>query len=107
MADNRDGADASGSSVLPPHILAAIVGDHSKEQKQDAYKKSLCNWWDEYSHRKRDEDHEYVADSLLFDKNDLPRMAPAPKEWEERQARLKEGGKGGAAKSSETSAPSK
>jgi hypothetical protein len=35
-------------------------------------------WWAEYSDRKNDEEHEYVANSLLYDRNHLPRTAPAP-----------------------------
>jgi len=60
-------------------------GFRAQEEKDKAYKKSLCNWWSEYRDRKMDEEHEYLADTLLFDKNDLPRMAPAPVEWEEMQ----------------------
>ena len=37
-----------------------------------------CRWWAEYSDRKNDEEHEYVANSLLYDRNHLPRTAPAP-----------------------------
>ena len=35
-------------------------------------------WWSEYADRKNDEEEEYVANSLLYDRNHLPRMAPAP-----------------------------
>ena len=36
--------------------------------------------WTEYADRKADEDddNEHVANSLLYDRNHLPRMAPAP-----------------------------
>ena len=34
-------------------------------------------WWEAYAERKDDED-EYVADTLLYDKTHLPRTAPAP-----------------------------
>ena len=36
------------------------------------------SWWGEYSDRKNDEGEEHVADSLLYDRNHLPRSAPAP-----------------------------
>ncbi len=32
----------------------------------------------EYADRKNDEEDEHVADSLLYDRNHLPRTAPAP-----------------------------
>ena len=35
-------------------------------------------WWSEYADRKNDEEEEYVANSLLYDRNHLPRTAPAP-----------------------------
>lgn len=35
-------------------------------------------WWAEYADRKNDETDEYVANSLLYDRNHLPRSAPAP-----------------------------
>ena len=35
-------------------------------------------WWAEYADRKNDEGDEHVADSLLYDRNHLPRTAPAP-----------------------------
>jgi hypothetical protein len=35
-------------------------------------------WWEEYSDRKNDEEDEHVADSLLYDRNHLPRTAPPP-----------------------------
>ena len=37
-----------------------------------------CRWWKEYSDRKNDEEDEHVADSLLYDRNHLPRAAPPP-----------------------------
>lgn len=37
-----------------------------------------CSWWKEYSDRKNDEEDEHVADSLLYDRNHLPRAAPPP-----------------------------
>ena len=39
---------------------------------------SCCSWWSEYADRKNHEDDEYVANSLLYDRNHLPRTAPAP-----------------------------
>lgn len=38
----------------------------------------LYRWWTEYSDRKNDEEDEHVADSLLYDRNHLPRSAPPP-----------------------------
>lgn len=35
-------------------------------------------WWNEYADRKNDEEHEYVANSLLYDRNHLPRTVAAP-----------------------------
>lgn len=35
-------------------------------------------WWAEYADRKNDETDEYVANSLLYDRNHLPRSAPPP-----------------------------
>lgn len=35
------------------------------------------SWWRVYAERKDDEE-EYVADTLLYDKTHLPRTAPAP-----------------------------
>eukprot|EP00191_Tetraselmis_sp_GSL018_P015852 CAMPEP_0177595560 /NCGR_PEP_ID=MMETSP0419_2-20121207/10440_1 /TAXON_ID=582737 /ORGANISM="Tetraselmis sp., Strain GSL018" /LENGTH=82 /DNA_ID=CAMNT_0019087065 /DNA_START=90 /DNA_END=335 /DNA_ORIENTATION=+ len=61
----------------PQHVLDAIYGGQSKN-KQAEYEASLKNWWVAYAERKDDED-EYVADTLLYDKNHLPRTAPEPK----------------------------
>ena len=38
----------------------------------------LHSWWSDYAARKNDEEEEHVADSLLYDRNHLPRSAPAP-----------------------------
>ena len=41
-------ATAAGPATgkqLPQYILDAIYGKQSQEQKQEAYKKSLVNWW--------------------------------------------------------------
>ena len=38
----------------------------------------ILRWWHDYSDRKNDEGDEHVADSLLYDRNHLPRTAPAP-----------------------------
>lgn len=35
----------SKASSLPQYILDAIYGKQSAEEKQEAYKKSLVNWW--------------------------------------------------------------
>eukprot|EP00659_Diplonema_papillatum_P015378 gene15378-23512_t len=58
--------------------LAAIYGAASPEDKQKSLETSLQSWWSEYADRKNDEDEEHVADSLLYDRNTLPRTAPAP-----------------------------
>lgn len=61
----------------PTHVWEAIHGK-SKESKSKQLEKSLTNWWKEYADRKNDEEDEHVADSLLYDRNHLPRTAPAP-----------------------------
>ena len=38
----------------------------------------MRSWWAEYAARKNDEEDEHVADSLLYDLNNLPRAAPPP-----------------------------
>ena len=58
--------------------LSAIYGKRDKEEKKKDLDKSLHSWWGEYAERKNHEDGEAVADSLLYDRNTLPRMAPAP-----------------------------
>ena len=68
-------------SKLPPHVLAAIYGQITTEEKEENYKKSLVHWWQEYADRKNDEEDEHVADSLLYDRSHLPRTIPAPQEW--------------------------
>lgn len=64
------------SSGCPPHVLEAIYG--KQKDKTAAYEKSLHRWWTEYADRKNDEEEEYVSNSLLYDRNHLPRTAPAP-----------------------------
>lgn len=49
----------------------------------------MCRWWKEYADRKADEEDEHVADSLLYDRNHLPRAAPPPDSVFEERARLK------------------
>ena len=46
----------------------------------DSIQSSLRRWWNEYADRKKDEEdeHEHVANSLLYERNHLPRSAPAP-----------------------------
>eukprot|EP00873_Tetraselmis_striata_P009334 jgi/Tetstr1/429598/TSEL_019497.t1 len=68
---------AAGSVGCPPHVLDAIYGT-STAKKKEAYEASLKNWWTEYADRKNDEEDEHVADTLLYDKNHLPRTALAP-----------------------------
>lgn len=72
-------APESGKSRCPPEVLEAIYGKNSAAAKQQAYDKSLGNWWKEYAGRKNDEEEEHVADSLLYDERcHLPRMAAKP-----------------------------
>lgn len=61
----------------PTHVWEAIHGKN-KANKTQQLERSLQNWWEEYSDRKNDEEDEHVADSLLYDRNHLPRTAPAP-----------------------------
>jgi hypothetical protein len=49
-----------------------------------------CRWWEEYAARKNDEEEEHVADSLLYDKNYLPRMAPPPESVHAARAALQQ-----------------
>ncbi|KAG2489979.1 hypothetical protein HYH03_011608 [Edaphochlamys debaryana] len=71
-------ADAS-KSVLPDHVLRAIRGEMTEEEKKAQLDKSLGSWWKEYAARKNDEEQEHVADSLLYDERcHLPRTAPPP-----------------------------
>lgn len=56
--------------------MNAIYG--TVDDKKKAYEESLKRWWTEYADRKNDEGDEYVANSLLYDRNHLPRSAPAP-----------------------------
>lgn len=70
---------AASSSSLSPELLAMIRGEVSPEQKERQYDASLSSWWKEYAGRKNDEEHEHVADSLLYDERcHLPRTVPAP-----------------------------
>ena len=93
MTDNGNGngngnvhrpAGESPASSCPQYILDAIYGgqDNSRANamsKTEQYNISLSNWWQTYSERKHDEDdEENVSDSLLYDKNTLPRSAPRP-----------------------------
>ncbi len=104
--DARDdkGASSSGASLLSPEMITIIHGSDAGKDKKAEYEKSLqrwvfelgrhddaaltratryalcslARWWTEYADRKNDEDDEYVANSLLYDRNHLPRTAPAP-----------------------------
>jgi hypothetical protein len=58
-------------------VLRAIYGERGAEEKKAEYEKNLRSWWTAYAERKDDED-EFVADTLLYDKTHLPRTAPAP-----------------------------
>lgn len=59
-------------------MLSIIHGDDQEVDKKAEYEASLRRWWSEYADRKNDEEDEYVANSLLYDRNHLPRTAPAP-----------------------------
>ena len=66
---------------LSDEMMKAIYGDRNTEddkKKKHEYEESLRRWWKEYADRKNDEEDEYVANSLLYDRNHLPRSAPAP-----------------------------
>ena len=73
---------SSGTAFTPslsPELLAMIRGEVSIEKKEQQYDASLSSWWKEYAGRKNDEEHEHVADSLLYDERcHLPRTVPAP-----------------------------
>ena len=72
-------AESASTSTLSPEVLAMIRGEVSQEQKEKEYNSSLSSWWKEYASRKNDEEHEHVADSLLYDERcHLPRTVPAP-----------------------------
>ena len=67
--------------AVPAHIMRAIYGEQTVEEKRAAYNKSIGNWWSEYAARKNDEEEEHVADTLLYDERcHLPRTAPRPDE---------------------------
>jgi len=67
---------AQAESKCPANVLHAIYG--TTADKKALYDQSLNRWWKEYSDRKNDEEDEHVADSLLYDRNHLPRAAPPP-----------------------------
>ncbi|KAK9915061.1 hypothetical protein WJX75_004290 [Coccomyxa subellipsoidea] len=68
--------EAQRKTQCPDNVLVAIYGDTGDKKK--AYDASLNRWWAEYSDRKNDEEDEHVSDSLLYDRNHLPRTAPPP-----------------------------
>ncbi|CAL5221676.1 g3908 [Coccomyxa viridis] len=68
--------EAQRKTQCPNNVLLAIYG--KAEDKRKAYDHSLTRWWAEYSDRKNDEGDEHVSDSLLYDRNHLPRSAPPP-----------------------------
>jgi hypothetical protein len=74
----REHAATSSESVLSTKMLSIIHGDDQTVDKKAEYEASLRRWWGEYADRKNDEEDEYVANSLLYDRNHLPRTAPAP-----------------------------
>ena len=76
QGSGRTQNNGSAQSTVSADVLRAIYG--SVEDKRQAYEASLRRWWHEYADRKNDEEDEYVANSLLYDRNHLPRSAPAP-----------------------------
>ncbi|KAL4519506.1 hypothetical protein Ndes2526A_g01889 [Nannochloris sp. 'desiccata'] len=78
VATTPQGDVDAPKSQCSEQVLKAIYGDVG-DKKAD-YEKSLKRWWSEYASRKNHEEdeHEHVANSLLYDRNHLPRTAPAP-----------------------------
>jgi hypothetical protein len=75
--------------VLSEEMLKIINGEVPDKEKQ--YNASLHRWWQEYASRKNDEEHEHVADSLLYDERcHLPRTVPAPDVVKAAEASAKE-----------------
>lgn len=69
----------SGKTNCSPAIMEAIYGKKDEATKLKEYNESLGSWWNEYAHRKNDEDEEHVADSLLYDERcHLPRTSARP-----------------------------
>lgn len=58
--------------AVPDAVLRAIYGERGAAEKKQEFEDSLRRWWASYAERKDDED-EYVADTLLYDKSHLPR----------------------------------
>lgn len=58
--------------AVPDAVLRAIYGERGAAEKKAEFENSLRRWWATYAERKDDED-EYVADTLLYDKSHLPR----------------------------------
>ena len=73
----RPGGNGCTQKMASTGALAAIYGK-AEGDKEKHLENSLQSWWGEYADRKNNEDGEAVADSLLYDKNTLPRAAPAP-----------------------------
>jgi len=66
-------------SLLPESLLRLIRGEATVEEKREQYDGSLRRWWGEYAARKNDEEHEHVADSLMYDERlHLPRTTRRP-----------------------------
>jgi len=99
--DGREASTCRGATV-PSHVMEAIygkgvfqasdggggagegaggegqAGGPSTSSKEAQYESSLRRWWSDYAARKEDDDDEHHSNSLLYDKNTLPRSAPAP-----------------------------
>ena len=98
----REASSCRGASV-PSHVMEAIYGKGAFQataaeeasgvdervgssgeaprttSKEALYEASLRRWWSDYAARKGDDDEEeYLSNSLLYDKNTLPRSVPAP-----------------------------
>lgn len=52
--------------------------EHINTHNTNKTKTHNNRWWGEYADRKNDDADDHVADSLLYDRNHLPRSAPAP-----------------------------
>lgn len=72
-------ADPQPPSLLPESVLRLVRGEATGEEKAAHYDSSLRRWWGEYAARKNDEEHEHVADSLMYDERlHLPRTTRRP-----------------------------
>lgn len=104
MAEGAREVSSCRGATVPAHVLEAIYGKGAFQasesvggpgvrgdtregnagaapatSKEALYETSLRRWWSDYAARKGDDDEEeYLSNSLLYDKNTLPRSVPAP-----------------------------